>query len=85
MERNEIVARYIWTMGQTIQLQNDYRNKQFRNHPNIATVINYYLFQHRVPTNAYNSDIKKIREDIKSVVSWKAQATRDIKRALERS
>ena len=30
--RKEVVARFIWTMGRTIKLQDEYHEKQFRNH-----------------------------------------------------
>lgn len=44
VHRKEVVVRYIWTMGHAILLQNKYREKQFCNHPKIATVNNYHLF-----------------------------------------
>ena len=79
--RTKIVARYIWTMGRAIDLQNEYCQKQFRNHPSIATVINYHLFQHRVPMSMYKSMVGKLDAEVKGINAWKAQMGRDIKEA----
>ena len=85
VDRNEVVARYIWTMGKAIQVQNEYMEKQFRNHPNISTVINYYLFQQRVPTGLFETEIKSVKDDIKTLNSSKAQMGRDIKKLQDKS
>ena len=77
--RTRIVARYIWTMGRAIALQNEYCDKQFRNHPSIATVINYHLFQHRVPMTLYKTTIGKMDSEVKGINAWKAQIGREIK------
>lgn len=82
--RKSIVARYIWTMGKAIQLQNEFREKQFRNHSSISAVINYYLFQHKVPLTAYTTAVDKIKDDIKHLNSWRTTATRDITKCLNR-
>ena len=80
--RVDLVGKYIFTMGLTIQRQNEYREKAFRNHPTISTVINFYLFQHRVPSSIYEKQVKMLKEDIKQLNTWKTQAVRDIKKAL---
>ena len=77
--RTRIVARYVWTMGRTIVLQNEYCSKQFRNHPSIATVINYHLFQHRVPMTMFKSMMGKLESEVKTINAWKAQMGRDFK------
>ena len=77
--RTKIVARYIWTMGRAIIVQNEYCNKQFRNHPSIATVINYHLFQHRVPMSLYKTNMGKLEGEVKTINAWKAQLGRDMK------
>ena len=77
--RTRIVARYVWTMGRTIVLQNEYCSKQFRNHPSIATVINYHLFQHRVPMSMFKSMMGKLESEVKTINAWKAQMGRDFK------
>ena len=77
--RIRIVGRYIWTMGRAIMLQNEYCSKQFRNHPSIATVINYHLFQHRVPMSLYKSTMGKMESEVKAINAWKAQLGRDMK------
>ena len=77
--RTKIVARYVWTMGRAISLQNEYCSKQFRNHPSIATVINYHLFQHRVPMTLYKSTVGKLETEMKGINAWKAQMGRDLK------
>ena len=77
--RTRIVARYIWTMGRAIVLQQEYCDKQFRNHPTIATVINYHLFQHRVPMTLYKSMMGKLESEVKAINAWKAQLGRDMK------
>ena len=78
-ERRKIVAQYIWTMARSIKIQQDYREALFRNHPSIATVINYHLFQHRVPLTKYERELGKLESDVKAMVVWKANTTRDIK------
>lgn len=78
-KRKEVVSRYIWTMGHAINLQNEYRDKQFCNHTTIATVINYHLFCHRVPTSTFNKTVSRVDSDIKSLNTWKGQVVRDIK------
>jgi hypothetical protein len=83
--RKEIVAKYIWTMGRAIALQNEYREKQFRNHPTISSVINFYLFQHKVPLSSFNLVISKLKDELKSLASWRSTATRDISKALKNS
>ena len=77
--RTRIVARYVWTMGRAIVLQNEYCSKQFRNHPSIATVINYHLFQHRVPMSLYKSMMGKLEGEVKAINAWKAQMGREFK------
>ena len=77
--RTRIVARYVWTMGRAIVLQNEYCAKQFRNHPSISTVINYHLFQHRVPMSLYKSTMGKLESEVKTINAWKAQMGRDFK------
>ena len=70
--RTRIVARYVWTMGRAIVLQNEYCSKQFRNHPSISTVINYHLFQHRIPMSMYKSMMGKLESEVKTINAWKA-------------
>ena len=77
--RTKIVARYVWTMGRAIILQNEYCAKQFRNHPSIATVINYHLFQHRVPMTLYKTTVGKLDSEVKGINAWKAQIGRELK------
>ena len=84
-EKKELVARYLWTMGHAIKVQNDYRDMQFRNHSSIASVINFHLFQHRVPTSLYNTAMSKVEGDVKSLHVWKGQVVRDIKKLQDRS
>jgi hypothetical protein len=84
VRRKEIVSHYIWTMGKAIKLQNDFRDKQFRNHPSISAVINYYLFQHKVSLSTYNTTIDKIKDDVKHLNSWRTTATRDITKCLNK-
>jgi len=78
VERKHIVAQYIWTMAKSIKVQETYQDALFRNHPSIATVINYHLFQHRVPDSKFDKQMDKVA-DMKSINVWKGQITRDIK------
>ena len=80
--RVEMVGKYVYVMGLAIQKQNEFRDKSFRNHPTISTVINYYLFEHRVSTAVHNKNVKSLKSDITALNTWKATAVRDIKRAL---
>ena len=77
--RTRIVARYVWTMGRAIVLQNEYCGKQFRNHPSIATVINYHMFQHRVPMSLYKTTMGRLEGEVKTINAWKAQLGREMK------
>ena len=72
-EQRETVAQYIWTMARSIKIQQDYREALFRNHPSIATVINYHLFQYRVPISKYNRELGKLESDIRAIVVWKGK------------
>jgi hypothetical protein len=85
LRRKEVVAKYIWTMGRAIKLQDEYRIKQFRNHPTISTVINYHLFQHRVPTTVYDTFVHEHADFVKQFNVWKGQINRDIKKASSSS
>ena len=78
-KRKHVVARYIWIMGRAIKVQEEYRERQFRNHPTISTVLNYHLFQHRVPTSTFNNTTTQLKEEIKTFYTWKSQVNRDIK------
>jgi hypothetical protein len=85
VRRKEIVSHYIWTMGnKAIKLQNEFRDKQFRNHLSISAVINYYLFQHKVSLSSYNTTIDKIKDEVKHLNSWRTTATRDINKCLNK-
>ena len=66
-------------MGRAIILQNEYCAKQFCNHPSIATVINYHLFQHRVPMSLYKTTMGKLESEVQGINAWKAQLGRDMK------
>jgi len=67
-----------WTMAKSIKVKETYQDALFRNHPSIATVINYHLFQHRVPDSKFDKQMDKVA-DMKSINVWKGQITRDIK------
>ena len=44
---------FIYTMGRTIQVKNEYMEANFKRHPIIATVYNYHLFSNRAPTSKF--------------------------------
>ena len=77
-ERKEVVARYIWTMGKAIYVQNEYVDADFNNHPTIARVINYHMFHNKVPKQAYLNDIESIEKKLQDLFSWKGNAGRQI-------
>lgn len=81
--RKERVARYIWAMGQCIKVQDEYLEKGFRDHPTISSVINYHLFQYRVPLSVHQSAVQKLTEKIEALHTWKGQAVRDIAKLLK--
>jgi hypothetical protein len=83
--RKEIVARYIWTMGRAIKLQDEFREKQFRNHTSIATVINFYLFSHKVSQTAHDEQVQKITDELKSLQGWRSTATRELNKVNKKS
>jgi hypothetical protein len=83
--RKEIVARYIWTMGRAIKLQDEFREKQFRNHTSIATVINFYLFSHKVSQTAHDEQVQKIQDELKSLQGWRSSATRDLNKVTKKT
>ena len=64
-------------MGRAIKLQREFMAADFKNHPTIATVINYHLFQYRVPTTTYNAYTKAMNV-------WKTQIARDVKKLQDR-
>ena len=79
--RKGVVARYIYTMGKAIQIQNAYIEKGFRNHTTIASVINYHLFKHRAPLSMFTS----LDKSIKDLHTWKSQIARDVKKLEAKS
>jgi hypothetical protein len=84
-QRKEIVARYIWTMGKAIKLQEEFREKQFRNHPSISTVINFYLFSHKVSQTAHTKQMTKVHDELKGIQAWRSSTTRDLNKLLKKS
>jgi hypothetical protein len=84
LSRAEVISLYIWTMGRAIRLQNEYRSKNFRNHPTISTVINYHLFQHRVPLSSFEDFKHKVEKETQAQVTWKGQVTRDVKKLMDK-
>ena len=68
-ERKEVVARYIWTMGKAISVQNEYIEAEFNNHPTIVRVINYHMFHNKVPKQAYQNDMKDLEKKISDLFS----------------
>jgi hypothetical protein len=84
-QRKEIVARYIWTMGKAIKLQEEFREKQFRNHPSISTVINFYLFSHKVSQTAHTKQMTKVHDELKGIQAWRSSTTRDLNKLLKKA
>jgi hypothetical protein len=84
-QRKEIVARYIWTMGKAIKLQEEFREKQFRNHPSISTVINFYLFSHKVSQTAHTKQMSKVHDELKGIQAWRSATTRDLNKLLKKT
>jgi hypothetical protein len=81
IERKELVGQYVWTTGRVIKLQDEYCNKNFRNHPTIAGVINYHLFEYRLPTSVHDSHVKRYERFEKEVNNFKAETTRRLKKS----
>jgi hypothetical protein len=84
-QRKEIVARYIWTMGRAIKLQDEFREKQFRNHPSISTVINFYLFSHKVSQASHDAQMVKVSDELKGIQGWRSSTTRDLNKLLKKT
>ena len=84
-ERKEVVARYIWTMGKAISVQNKYIEAQFKNHPSVARVINYHIFHNKVPTSAFDKAIDDIKTSLKDFGSWKGAINRQISKLENKS
>jgi hypothetical protein len=78
--RKELVGHYVWTTGRVIKLQEEYCAKNFRNHPTIAGVINYHLFEHRLPTSVHDSHVKRFERFEKEFNNFKAETTRKLKK-----
>jgi hypothetical protein len=53
-------------------------------HPTISSVITIYLFHHKVPISSYTSNMAKLKDELKSLNSWRSTATRDINKALNK-
>ena len=83
-ERQEVVARYIWTIGKAIGVQNAYIDSQFKNHPSIARVtsiarvINYHIFHHKVPMSAFTKTTEEVKSSLKDLHSWKGNVNRQL-------
>ena len=77
-KRKEVVARYVWTMGKAIAVQNQYIEHEFKNHPTIARVINYHIFHHKVPMAAYKSAVDSFEQKFRDLFTWKGQITRSV-------
>lgn len=77
-ERKQVVSNVIWCLGQSIMVQNSYREKGFQKHPSIANVINYHLFTNRVPTSVFEKKHSETIAKIDSINTWKGKANRDI-------
>ena len=82
--RKKIVAQYIWTMARSIKMQKEYRLALFRNHPSIATVINYHLFQHRVLITKYDREVGQLQKDINGLNTFKANTMRELKKLADK-
>jgi hypothetical protein len=80
-ERKELVGHYLWTTGRVIKLQEEYCSKNFRNHPTIAGVINYHLFEHRLPTSVHELHVKRYERFEKEINNFKAETTRKLKKS----
>jgi hypothetical protein len=80
-ERKELVGHYLWTTGRVIKLQEEYCLKNFRNHPTIAGVINYHLFEHRLPTSVHELHVKRYERFEKEMNNFKAETTRKLKKS----
>ena len=81
--RKELVGHYIWTTGRVIKLQEEYCAKNFRNHPTIAGVINFHLFEHRLPTSVHNHHVKRFDKLEKEFNNLKAEVTRKLKKVSD--
>ena len=84
-ERIEVVGQYIWTMGKAIKIQNEFRDRHFKEHPAVATVVNYYLFEHMMPKSISDSQHDDLKKEIKALKdkdaqfeSWKSQTGRTV-------
>jgi len=72
-KRIKVVSQYIWTMGKAIMMQ-----EQYRIHPSISTVINYFLFENMTTYSIFTQQIKSVQDDLTSLKTWKGQATRTL-------
>ena len=76
--QKEVVARYIWTMGKAIYVQNQYVDADFNNHPTIAKVINYHMVHNKVPKQAYLKDMDSVDKRLQDLFSWKGNVVRQL-------
>ena len=76
--RTQKTAFNIYTMAKATKLQREFKDAEFKNHPVIATVINYHLFQYRVPSSVFSGFRKEYN-------LWKSQITRDVKKLTDRA
>jgi hypothetical protein len=76
--RTQRAAFNIYTMGRAIKKQREFIAAGFKNHSVIATVINYHLFQHRVPSSTFDAHTKMMN-------AWKTEITRNVKKLQDRA
>lgn len=76
--RKERVAKYVWAMGQCIQIQDDYLDKGFRGHPTISSVINQHLFKYRVPLSVHQASEKIVLKKLEDINTWKGKFVRQV-------
>jgi len=56
----------VWTSLQSIRVQNEYHELNFREHPSITPTVTLHLYSHRVPRSTFNAKIESIETALKA-------------------
>ena len=80
--RIKVVTKYIWALGSAMQVQQQFLDYEFEDHPSFARVVNHHLFEHRLPISKFNEEMKPVKDKLNGLVQFKASARRDLDKCL---
>ena len=69
---------YFWATIQAHKVMRAYKEKEFKNHPSVASMLTHHLFEHRVPISLHESLAAKVEVLSKQMSETKQLADRVI-------